>query len=189
MWCPDAAHRGCRQSLAGRRHCQFQHLRYRSDRDYWRAWYPAHWISESFPGQFRNWFYSLLAMATVLEDSPPFLECFGYATLMAEDGRAMHKSWGNSIEFNEAASRMGVDVMRWLYCAHKPENNLLFGYQRADEVRRQFLIPLWNMYHFFVTYANLDGWEPGHEGFDRRPCPKARPLPVTIRSIPGFWHV
>ena len=98
----------------------FSTLRYRSDRDYWRAWYPVNWISESFPGQFRNWFYSLLAMATVLENSPPFLECFGYATLMAEDGRAMHKSWGNSIEFNEAASRMGVDVMRWLYCAHKP---------------------------------------------------------------------
>ena len=159
----------------------FSTLRYRTDRDYWRAWYPAHWISESFPGQFRNWFYSLLAMATVLEDSPPFLECFGYATLMAEDGRAMHKSWGNSIEFNEAASRMGVDVMRWLYCAHKPENNLLFGYQRADEVRRQFLIPLWNMYHFFVTYANLDGWEPGHEGFD--PAVPEGPTPASDNPL------
>jgi len=51
-------------------------------------------------------------------------------------------------------------VMRWLYCAHKPENNLLFGYGRADEVRRQFLIPLWNVYSFFVTYANIDGWKP-----------------------------
>ncbi len=159
----------------------FSTLRYRSDRDYWRAWYPAHWISESFPGQFRNWFYSLLAMATVLENSPPFLECFGYATLMAEDGRAMHKSWGNSIEFNEAASRMGVDVMRWLYCAHKPENNLLFGYQRADEVRRQFLIPLWNMYHFFVTYANLDGWEPGHEGFE--PARPEGPTPASDNPL------
>jgi isoleucyl-tRNA synthetase len=142
----------------------FSTIRYRADRDYWRAWYPAHWISESFPGQFRNWFYSLLAMATVLENSAPFRECFGYATLLAEDGRAMHKSWGNSIEFNEAANRMGVDVMRWLYCAHKPENNLLFGYQRADEVRRQLLIPLWNVYHFFVTYANIDGWEPSPSG-------------------------
>ena len=83
---------------------------------------------------------------------------------------------GNSIEFNEAASRMGVDVMRWLYCAHKPENNLLFGYQRADEVRLQFLIPLWNMYHFFVTYANLDGWEPGREGF-KQAVPEAQPPP------------
>ncbi len=139
----------------------FSTLQYRSNRDHWRTWYPADWISESFPGQFRNWFYSLLAMATVLENSPPFLACFGYATLLDEDGREMHKSWGNAIEFNEAADRMGTDVMRWLYCAHKPENNLLFGYGRSDEVRRQFLIPLWNVYSFFVTYANIDRWEPG----------------------------
>jgi isoleucyl-tRNA synthetase len=139
----------------------FSTLQYRTNREYWRNWYPADWISESFPGQFRNWFYSLLAMATVLDNSPPFLSNFGYATLLGEDGREMHKSWGNAIEFNEAADRMGVDVMRWLYCAHKPENNLLFGYSRADEVRRQFLIPLWNVYSFFVTYANIDGWVPG----------------------------
>ena len=138
----------------------FSTLRYRTDPEYWRSWYPAHWISESFPGQFRNWFYSLLAMGTVIEQSPPFLENFGYGTLLAEDGRAMHKSWGNMIEFNEAADKMGVDVMRWLFCAHKPENDLLFGYQRGDEARRSFLIPLWNSYSFLATYANLDGWEP-----------------------------
>lgn len=141
----------------------FSTLQYRTDPEYWRQWYPAHWISESFPGQFRNWFYSLLAMATVIDRSPPFLENFGYATLLAEDGRAMHKSWGNMIEFNEAADKMGVDVMRWLYCAHKPENDLLFGYKGGDETRRQFLIPLWNVYSFLVTYANLDGWEPQHQ--------------------------
>jgi len=139
----------------------FSTLQYRTDPDYWRQWYPADWISESFPGQFRNWFYSLLAMATVLENSPPFKTCFSYALLLGEDGREMHKSWGNAIEFNEAADRMGVDVMRWLYCRQKPENNLLFGYGKADEVRRQFLIPLWNVYSFFVTYANIDEWEPG----------------------------
>ncbi len=148
----------------------FSTLRYRSDPQYWRTWYPAHWISESFPGQFRNWFYSLLAMATVIDSSPPFMENFGYATLQAEDGRAMHKSSGNMIEFNEAADRMGVDVMRWLYCAHKPENDLLFGYNRGDETRRRFIIPLWNVYSFLVTYARLDGWEPAltsiGEGFD-----------------------
>jgi isoleucyl-tRNA synthetase len=141
----------------------FSTLQYRTNRDYWRKWYPADWISESFPGQFRNWFYSLLAMATVLENSPPFETCFSYALLLAEDGREMHKSWGNAIEFNEAADRMGVDVMRWLYFRQKPEKNLLFGYGRADEVRRQFLIPLWNVYSFFVTYASIDGWEPGGE--------------------------
>ena len=144
----------------------FSTLQYRADPDFWRSWYPANWISESFPGQFRNWFYSLLAMATVIDSSPPFLQNFGYATLLAEDGRPMHKSWGNSIEFNEAADKMGVDVMRWLYCNHKPENDLLFGFTRGDETRRQFLIPLWNIYSFLVTYANLDGWAPVSAAFD-----------------------
>ncbi len=144
----------------------FSTLRYRTDPDYWRSWYPAHWISESFPGQFRNWFYSLLAMATVVDQSAPFLQNFGYGTLLAEDGSDMHKSAGNSIEFNEAADKMGVDVMRWMYCAHKPETDLLFGYKRGDEVRRLFLLPLWNVYSFFVTYANLDRWTPSDAGFD-----------------------
>ncbi len=155
----------------------FSTLRYRSDPAYWRKWYPADWISESFPGQFRNWFYSMLVMGAIIDKSPSFLSNFGYATLWAEDGRPMHKSWGNAIEFNEAADKMGVDVMRWMYCNHKPEQNLLFGFHRADEVRRQFLIPLWNVYNFFVTYAKLDNWTPtqpspskgeGREGVGRR---------------------
>ncbi len=139
-------------------------LQYNSDRDFWNEWYPADLISESFPGQFRNWFYSLLAMSTILERKPPFKNVFTYGTLLAEDGRAMHKSWGNSIEFNEAADNMGVDVMRWLFSNHKPEKDLLFGYHRADEARRQFLIPLLNVYAFFVTYAILDEWQPAKAG-------------------------
>jgi isoleucyl-tRNA synthetase len=139
----------------------FSTLSYRQNPDYWRKWYPADLITESFPGQFRNWFYSMLVMGAIIDQSPSFLTNFGYATLWAEDGRPMHKSWGNAIEFNEAADKMGVDVMRWMYCNHKPEQNLLFGYQRADEVRRQFLIPFWNVYNFFVTYAKLDNWTPG----------------------------
>ncbi|HWQ83877.1 MAG TPA: class I tRNA ligase family protein, partial [Anaerolineales bacterium] len=154
----------------------FSTLNYRTDREYWQSWYPANWISESFPGQFRNWFYSLLAMATVVDNSAPFLQNFGYATLLAEDGRPMHKSWGNSIEFNEAADKMGVDVMRWLYSAHKPENDLLFGYNRGDETRRRFLIPLWNVYTFVVTYARLDGWEPAF-AFD--PAEPEGPTPTS----------
>lgn len=134
---------------------------YSADRELWERWFPADLISESFPGQFRNWFYSLLAMSTILERRAPFNNVFSYATLLAEDGRAMHKSWGNAIEFNEAADEMGVDVMRWLFCDHQPERDLLFGYHRADEVRRQFLLPLWNVYSFLVTYANIDGWQPG----------------------------
>jgi isoleucyl-tRNA synthetase len=143
-------------------------LRYNNDRAYWEKWFPADLISESFPGQFRNWFYSLLAMSTVMERRSPFQHCFTYGTLLAEDGRPMHKSWGNAIEFNEAADKMGVDVMRWLYIDHKPEKDLLFGYQRADEARRRFLIPLWNVYAFFVTYANIDGWTPDGEAGEVR---------------------
>jgi isoleucyl-tRNA synthetase len=163
----------------------FSTMQYRTNPDYWREWYPADFISESFPGQFRNWFYSLLAMATVLDNTPPFKTCFGYATLLDESGRPMHKSWGNMIEFNEAADRMGVDVMRWLYCAHKPENDLPFGYTRADEVRRQFLIPLWNVYSFFVTYANIDGWTPGASdlGKTQSPITNHQSLPLLDRWI------
>ena len=137
-------------------------MRYNSDRSYWKKWFPAELISESFPGQFRNWFYSLLAMSTILERKAPFGEVFTYATLVGEDGQPMHKSWGNMVEFNDAADTMGVDVMRWVFCTHKPEKDLAFGYHRADEVRRQFLIPLWNVYSFFVTYAIIDGWAPNN---------------------------
>ncbi|MFN2189848.1 MAG: class I tRNA ligase family protein, partial [Candidatus Promineifilaceae bacterium] len=90
----------------------FSTLRYREDREYWNQWFPADFISESFPGQFRNWFYSLLAQSTALTNRPPFLNIFGYASLLGEDGREMHKSWGNSIEFNEAADNIGADTMR-----------------------------------------------------------------------------
>ncbi len=138
----------------------FSTLQYRTDRAYWQSWYPADWISESFPGQFRNWFYSMLTMATVLENNPPFRQIFGYASLVDENGREMHKSWGNAIEFNEAADKMGVDVMRWVFSTQKPENDLFFGYASGDEARRRFLLPLWNVYSFFVTYANLDQWLP-----------------------------
>ena len=144
----------------------FSTLSYRQDQDYWRKWFPADWISESFPGQFRNWFYSLLAMGTVMAETAPFKNLFSYSTLLDEQGRPMHKSSGNMVEFNEAADKMGVDVMRWLFCAQKPENNLLFGYNRADDLRRRFLIPLWNVYSFFVTYARLDGWVPEGKKFD-----------------------
>ena len=71
----------------------------------------------------------------------------------------MHKSWGNAIEFDEAAERMGVDVMRWMYASARPEDNILFGWHAADEARRGLLV-LWNVYAFFVTYARLAGWTP-----------------------------
>ena len=135
-------------------------LDYRHDRDYWKQWFPADLICESLPGQFRNWFYSMLAMSTILERRTPFHTCFGHGTVFDEKGQEMHKSSGNMIEFDDAAETVGADVMRWIYCRSRPENNILFGYTLAEEVKRRFLIPLWNVYSFFVTYANLDKWTP-----------------------------
>jgi isoleucyl-tRNA synthetase len=135
---------------------------YRTDRKYWEQWYPADFITESFPGQFRNWFYSVLAMGTAMTGQPPFKALMGYGTLFAEDGRPMHKSSGNMIEFNEAAETIGADVMRWMFARTRYETNMLFGYHVADETRRMFLLPLWNVYSFFVTYANLDKWSPAN---------------------------
>jgi len=140
----------------------FSTLHYREDPEYWAKWFPADFITESFPGQFRNWFYSMLAMSTVLRREPPFKTIFGYALVFGEDGRPMHKSWGNAIDFDEAAERMGVDVMRWLFAKARPEENILFGWHAADEARRELLV-LWNVYAFFVTYARLAGWEPGRD--------------------------
>jgi isoleucyl-tRNA synthetase len=142
----------------------FSTLRYGDDPDYWRKWFPADFITESFPGQFRNWFYSMLTMAAGLENKPATRTVMGYGTLLAEDGRAMHKSWGNSIEFNEAADSIGADVMRWMYCNQRYDADMLFGYKHADETRRRFLLPLWNVYAFFVTYARLDNWSPSPSG-------------------------
>ena len=131
---------------------------YLTDKKYWQKWYPADFITECFPGQFRNWFYSLIAIATVLENNNPFKTTLGHALVRDEKGEEMHKSKGNAIWFDEAAEKMGVDTIRWMYCRQNPEFNLNFGYNIANEVRRQYLFLFWNSYRFFVTYANLNGF-------------------------------
>lgn len=133
---------------------------YTSDKKYWQEWFPFNFITESFPGQFKNWFYSLIAMSTVLEKTNSFATVLGFASMLAEDGRPMHKSWGNMVEFHEGADKIGVDVMRWMFALQDPEQNLLFGYKKADETRRRFHLILWNIYNFFVTYAQVDNWAP-----------------------------
>mgnify|MGYP001229794604 CR=1 FL=1 len=146
-------------------------LGYRHDRASWQAWFPADFITEAFPGQYRNWFYSMLVMSTVLENREPYEVCLGHAMVRDEQGREMHKSSGNMIEFNEAAEKMGADVIRWLYAVQAPAQNVNFGFGPGDDVRRRFILPLWNVYAFFVTYATLDGWTPaprGEAAADRR---------------------
>lgn len=127
-------------------------------------WFPADFITESFPGQFKNWFYSLIAMSAVLKNTNSFKTVLGFASLLDEKGEEMHKSKGNAIEFNEAADKIGVDVMRWMYTTQNPVSNLLFGYHKADEVRRRFYLILWNVYSYFVTYANERDWKLKRKG-------------------------
>ena len=124
-------------------------------------WFPADFITESFPGQFKNWFYSLIVMSTVLAGRNPFKTVLGFESVVGEDGRPMHKSWGNMIEFNEGAQKVGVDVMRWMFAKAAPTFVLPFGYKTGDEIRRRFLLILWNSFRFFVTNAKADGWKPG----------------------------
>jgi len=137
----------------------FSTLKYNSDKEYWSDWFPGDFVTECFPGQFRNWFYSLLAMSAELEGKAPFKTLLGHALVKDENGREMHKSWGNAIWFDDAAEKMGVDVMRWMYSLQHVEQNLLFGYGPADEVRKK-LITLWNVYSFYATYAAVDGFDP-----------------------------
>jgi isoleucyl-tRNA synthetase len=135
-------------------------LGYNRDRKYWEKWFPADFVTESFPGQFRNWFYALLAMSALMEGRAPFRVLLGHAIVRDEKGEEMHKSKGNAIPFEESAEKMGVDVMRWMFSRHNPANNINFGYGPADEIRNRFILKLWNTYAFFCNYARLDGFDP-----------------------------
>lgn len=143
----------------------FSTLKYFQDKDFWKAWFPADFIVEAFPGQFKNWFYSLIAMSVGLENIAPFKNLLGHGMVRDEKGEEMHKSKGNAVEFNEAAEKIGVDVMRWLYLRTDPEHNVTFGYHVADGTRRFFHLRLWNVYSFFATYANIDKWTPSDKKF------------------------
>jgi isoleucyl-tRNA synthetase len=103
-------------------------------------------------------------MSTVLERTEPMQTVLGHGLVRDEHGEEMHKSKGNAIWFDDAAEKMGVDVMRWLFLRHNPALNVNFGYAQGDEIRRSLFLTLWNTYAFFVTYARIDGWQPDGTG-------------------------
>ncbi|MEK9134747.1 MAG: isoleucine--tRNA ligase [Patescibacteria group bacterium] len=115
------------------------------------SWFPADFICESFPGQFKNWFYSLIVMSTVLKETNPTKTIFGYASVRDEKDEEMHKSKGNAIWFDEAVEKIGADVMRWMYAKQNPVDNLRFGYNAAEETKRK-LLTIYNVIEFFITY-------------------------------------
>ncbi len=147
----------------------FSTLRYTTDRAYWEKWFPADLVLESFPGQFRNWFYSLLSMSAMMEARAPFKALLGHALVRDARGEEMHKSKGNSIAFDEAAEVLGAEVMRYIYAEQKTAHHLNFpdlnpagnAGQTIDGDARRKLLTFWNCYSFFVMYAGADGWKPG----------------------------
>jgi len=137
------------------------------DHVYWEEWFPADWISE-MREQIRLWFYSISFMAVTLIGRSPYRRVLTYEKLLDENGREMHRSWGNAIDANDAFDRMGADVMRWLFCDVSPSQNLKFGYGPAAEVRRR-LLTFWNSVAFFVLYANVEGFAPTYEDLESGP--------------------
>jgi len=120
-----------------------------------KNWFPSELVCESFPGQFKNWFYSIIVMSAVLEGKTPTKTIFGYASVKDEKGEEMHKSKGNAIWFDEAVKIIGADPMRWLYAKQNPAENLCFGYRVAEETKRK-LMTLYNSYVFFNTYVEKE---------------------------------
>jgi isoleucyl-tRNA synthetase len=144
------------------------------DHAYWEQWFPADWVSE-MREQIRLWFYSQLFMSVALTGRAPFKEVLGYERMLDEHGREMHGSWGNAIEADDAFSRMGADVMRWQFCAQPPNQNLLFGFGPAHEIKRK-LLTLWNSASFYLQYAGIEGFRPTYADLDGGPDCELRPL-------------
>ncbi|MDY6842954.1 MAG: isoleucine--tRNA ligase, partial [Thermodesulfobacteriota bacterium] len=144
---------------------------YNEDRKEWAKWVPADLVLECFPGQFRNWFYSMLAMSTMMEGIAPFKTLKGHALVRDEHGEEMHKSTGNAIWFDDAAEKAGVDVMRWHFMRHEPTTNLNFGYSILREIRGKFINTFWNTYGFYINYARILGFVPDADPvpFEKRP--------------------
>ncbi|MDB5385911.1 MAG: Isoleucine--tRNA ligase [Planctomycetaceae bacterium] len=111
----------------------FSTMGYNTNPEMWKKWYPADLVTECFPGQFRNWFYALLSMSTMMDNTPPFKTLLGHRLVMDEDGKPMHKSDGTAIWFEEAAEQVGADTMRWMYLAQNPAHDLRFGRRHKDK--------------------------------------------------------
>ncbi|MGI8937127.1 MAG: isoleucine--tRNA ligase [Iamia sp.] len=132
------------------------------------AAYPADFICEAID-QTRGWFYSLLAVNTLVFDRTPYdnVVCLGH--IVDEQGRKMSKSKGNVIDPWDAFGRFGADGLRWyFFSAGQPWSPRRVFDEAIRESTRQTLITLWNVVGFFTTYADLDGWEPTG---DQRPEP------------------
>ncbi len=131
----------------------FSTLKYFSDKDYWKEYFPAEHVLE-MKEQIRLWFYSMLFMSTVLVDEPPYERVSTHGMVVSEDGSRFSKT-GFMIRFDEAADVIGADASRYIFASSSTSNDVRFGYTLGEEARRK-LLAYWNLETFFATYADID---------------------------------
>ena len=125
-----------------------------------RRRFPADFICEAID-QTRGWFYSLLAVNTLVFGQSPYRNVVCLAHVVDQDGAKMSKSKGNVIDPWEIFRTKGADPLRWyFFSAGSPWTNRRVYGEGIDESIRKFLLTLWNTLSFFVTYANLEGFTP-----------------------------
>lgn len=128
------------------------------NKERFEAGFPAHYIAEGLD-QTRGWFYTLLVHATALFDSIPFQNCVVNGMILAEDGRKMSKSLKNYPDPMALIDRLGADAVR-AYLINSPvvrAEPLRFTERGVTEVVRTVMLPYWNAYSFFTTYAAAEG--------------------------------
>ena len=122
--------------------------------------FPADFICEALD-QTRGWFYSLIAVSTLLFGQSSYRNVLCLGLILDEEGRKMSKSIGNVIEPAEVIERYGADALRWYFFTSKyPWDGYRFSMETIGEAVRQFLLQLWNTYGFYVLYANANGISP-----------------------------
>jgi isoleucyl-tRNA synthetase len=122
--------------------------------------YPADYICEAID-QTRGWFYSLIAVATLVTGRSSYKRVLCLGHILDAEGQKMSKSKGNVVEPDTILDAQGADALRWyLFTAQSPWAPRRFGSEMIDEVIRKFLLTLWNTYSFFTVYANIDRFDP-----------------------------
>ncbi len=122
--------------------------------------FPADYICEAVD-QTRGWFYSLHAIATLLFDRPSYKNVICLGHILDAKGEKMSKARGNVVEPKEVIEGHGADALRWYFLTASPPGNVRrFDKAIVAEIGRRFLSTLWNVYSFFVTYANIDRFVP-----------------------------
>ncbi len=132
------------------------------NKDLFEAQFPADFISEAVD-QTRGWFYSLLAISTLIFDKAPYKNVIVLGHVQDENGQKMSKSKGNAVDPFEALETYGADAIRWyFYTNSAPWLPNRFHGKAVIEGQRKFMGTLWNTYAFYVLYANIDNFNPAN---------------------------